>query len=1437
MADLKALRGRIAAARDHVGELETGLAGARWRDAEAQQRLRTVRALELDDQIAEAVRDADRAEAESGRLSQELDAARRFVDQWIGPALAAGHGPIKGLDASVPLAMLPVRLETRFHEEDGALSLQVRIYPDDVHIDDHEPALSEDEQAFGRAYWTSLAEGTPESDAWAALAFRTGPYRALWIRQKLQPDADRQPPAVESRAPGTSRPSVARALPDVFVVRVHTGGKTIVATGSPVSDVLQVGVDMSSATSAANLEGDVIVLDEGLRWMTEYDQAEAKGMAVTVPLPAGTSDLDDVTVVGYSVSMNPDEGAALLARLIDHHRVTDGAGFLPPGTPTNNLADTSSGYSSRPDPARIDPATRPVPGADSNAAVLARALGLQVDVLADLTAAADTDDADAKKMQAALFEATWGPYLRQQLQPAFPPRLTPLVYRHCTEYLRGGGALPSLRLGRQPYGFLPVQPAGWKADGDDRFVTWLGGYLPGVRRLWLNGFGDAPSGLAMYSHEAVSSAVRVRTANASSTVPYGIFEGINDDLDLAVQERRLAAELSLGDVLPYVLLNLYREDPARLGMPMSVEGDTQVNILDPRPKEAGSVLGLLLRNAALQVTSAAVEEYRPGGGTLIDPELIGRVEMRTPLIALTAAAGQMVSANPLVDTRELPTRAERLDAVLEDGITMRERLDQQISAAGIRPDLDRYLFSDAMRAFADALGELGRISVERRARLVGEVLDTCSHRYDAWVSSLAGKRLNDLRSNGAKGLQLGAWGFVENVRRRSLTQIEGRPDLPTRVEEDPGNKGFVVSPSLRQATVAGVLRAAWKAHGASPTDTTAPFATDLRSRRVRRGLDLATGMRSGQQLGAMLGYQLERDLHEASGDGVEVDWMVSELRRRYPLRAGSGEHVGPATDRLVANGWQIAQEELAGRGTLAASVATGRPQPERDALQSALDELVRSLDGLADLALAESMYQLAGRNFDRASAAADMIGRAAMPPDVFEVTRTVRGGHGIEQRLIVHVGGASRPAGWADSTPRARLAPEADAFVASRLGPVDAIVVRLLNADLGEVGRCPVPDLGLAALDLAADAATTAHGAPFPLMFARAVTATGADAAASIAFDPVVDADLIDLLDAAAAWHRTLAGRPLVSDESFGHRADQQAPPPVAATLLANVQTIAQELKDAAAGDLGLWGLFLPTDQARMQATARAAEAASATDPIAAASALFGGDVVLAGRAVAPASVTAGLADQRSLGVDGNGAVASWLSDTGRVRSAADALDEALLAGELANRTALSLLAAQLPAAPYSETVPVEQSRRWLGMPFPGPLGPQPPLSIVVAGAPTDGEVVGIELDSWVEQVPEPTGVGAVAANLSAPDARAPNVVLVAVPAQVGLPWTRDSLFSVVDEAMQLATCRMVDLDASKRVPLLLPACFIADYEEPTSWREVIASRSVGLDRFRVVNP
>jgi hypothetical protein len=102
----------------------------------------------------------------------------------------------------LPLVLFPVRLETRFFTlADGRMELRVRVFPDKIHLDSHEPDLTADEQTWGRHHWelnwragdrTASGAGAgaaDRDDAGAAEAGRAAALHRLVRRRRLLPRA------------------------------------------------------------------------------------------------------------------------------------------------------------------------------------------------------------------------------------------------------------------------------------------------------------------------------------------------------------------------------------------------------------------------------------------------------------------------------------------------------------------------------------------------------------------------------------------------------------------------------------------------------------------------------------------------------------------------------------------------------------------------------------------------------------------------------------------------------------------------------------------------------------------------------------------------------------------------------------------------------------------------------------------------------------------------------------------------------------------------------------------------------------------------------------------------------------------------------------------------------------------------------------------------
>ncbi|MEU5689952.1 hypothetical protein DEJ48_38910 [Streptomyces venezuelae] len=389
------------------------------------------------------------------------------------------------LDAGIPLLLLPVRLETRFTPRDavGARVLKIRIYPDDVHQDSHEPGLTAAESTGGKEFWAALwragrgVEGEQQRlTAWQLLVARHGAHRARWIAERLTPvnpgqrpderipaDAPLSPPPqwpdVPSADAAWTRASRIAVLPDRWLATGHFGGRKVFEQrGAPITRPLATGPDPADDLNEVGQVGP------GMRWMVDFAAAELAGMGISVRLPPGSPDrFDRITVLGVAESLDAAEATAALSGLLDAHAATWGLDLVPQGTPTNNDGPGRPG-GRRPRTldgagvlAALDAAPA-APGDGSDAAALAHALGVteRTSPLWRLPHAAGTEGGEASAMAAALWPATWGYYLRELFSPGFDGMPLADWRRFTIDTVRARGPLPAVRVGDQPYGVLPV---------------------------------------------------------------------------------------------------------------------------------------------------------------------------------------------------------------------------------------------------------------------------------------------------------------------------------------------------------------------------------------------------------------------------------------------------------------------------------------------------------------------------------------------------------------------------------------------------------------------------------------------------------------------------------------------------------------------------------------------------------------------------------------------------------------------------------------------------------------------------------------------------------------------------------------------------------------------------------------------------------------------
>ncbi len=541
------------------------------------------------------------------------------------------------------------------------------------------------------------------------------------------------------------------------------------------------------------------------------------------------------------------------------------------------------------------------------------------------------------------------------------------------------------------------------------------------------------------------------------------------------------------------------------------------------------------------------------------------------------------------------------------------------------------------------------------------------------------------------------------------------------------------------------------------------------------------------------------------------------------------------------------------RGAPLAQAITAAQQTS--ALQAVVDETLATLDALADLGLAEATLQLTGRNMQRAGAALDMLGRAGRPPDQFDDVVTPQPAKRIEQRLIACFSDPSRAAGWSSASPRSALAPLADAFLTRCLGPATEIVIAGDATD-GTRHSLSLDALGIGALDLAADAAAAAassEGRAGSLLLAALRRQPGVPGDVTVSLNDPSNDGLATILVRAGAWHRAFAGRSPLTEASV--RPAGQGHSETAKVDADCRQRLADLVETVIGADESSWWLFGIGDAGEHAQRAQTANETRAhlSDPLHPQSALdvvraaLGSDAVLTATHLDVASAIADAAQRQSNIVAHPGAdTAAWLQDSARISEAARALDEAVLGDELVGLPpALNLLAWQTPAKPYAAGTEPALEQRWVGGQLAGPLAQPPVTGFLFAttdspdptnpsNPPGSAAFECIELDRWVEAIPETVATAGIAAHLSAPNARAGNTILLAVPGDSTAPWSSGALFDTVDEAFELAKIRLVDLDATSRVAALLPAIYVEENNlDRFSMRRFVINADVFPGRFQ----
>jgi len=1378
---------------------------------------------------------------------------------------------------------------------------------------------------------------------WRVLAAAYGPPRAAWIALQLTPvnlaaqpaaptPAGQQPtpapqfPSPPTRASSYEQAPTARALPGAWTVTLYRGTEMRQVTGSQIVPDLAVGFTPHDGTLPAGLP-----VDAGMRWLVDFDEAVKVGMALRIQLTEAefATGFDRIIVYGVAGPKADPGSGQVLAALLDAHHYGEGLALVPQGAPTKNTPGASTGYSKQdPDYAVSFAVERSAPltsAADGDGAQAAQLLGVPVATFSHVQYADGHGIRNGHDMITALWPATLGYFMEQMMAPQFSRDAADAARAYALANAIPRGPLPALRVASTPYGILPVTslaiasaqapPVPTTANPRGALAAFLARLLP----VWQASVPFAPHIGATADPDTDLAQVLGMDASA---IDFHGRQVIGDDLmwnllsflGVALQDwwlehlltgRAPLDSLGLTTWTPRIIYTSMGQQSYPVPYPTVQDGP----LSETEPLTADATVGGQQVNYIQWLATASADDIWAENFPGPPPSSILYRILRQSVLGeyVTLAGRAQVDAGLLAPSALREQELVNIDTAAPS-ITPAEIISRPV-APGSSITWAQYLHDlqpppdSPFARFAELRASLGRLAGVPTAeldRLLTETLDACSHRLDVWVTALATDLLGAQRAGQAAQAQppvhLGAYSWVENVRPAARTPVVTGTDAaavrrldasrpaaaapqPVR-QPDSGSGGFIQAPSMTQAAAGAVLRSGYLSHRGTADEQL--LAIDLSSQRTSAALWLLDGVRQGQSLGALTGYQFEQSLHE-----LQLDVYIQPFRDAYPLIGTdltAQTAAGPVTSpSQVVDGVKLSAAWRSGALPAGSYWGTGLPLPAppgnatQNAVLSVLSQIDDMLSALSDLSIAESVFQVMRGNLGRAGGMLGAISQGSQPPEP-GLPPTPRAGVDVTHRLMLLFTGPPPAApAWAgiSTHPRALAEPWLSAWVASRLpdpatvrclvtwtaaGQTQSQVVSLRDLDIGPLdvlaladasnqpqraelenriiyAASPPQDAETITLSYAA-ASLPAGSVPFPSLLAAAQAlrgVTGAGRALTVA-----DFSLPEDNATTGGGTTDLAE---LNGRASALLAALQADIATLQTAITNAATAPQDVSAAliTASGYGVGGTIpLPGQQTGPALTAQATQvldqltqrataaqqttlpAATTAAAVAVIQAIIGKDAAILPHLTPPGltALQSAFAESATMLAADPEAADRWLLQLSHIRPAVERVDLASALTRLLGADKPRLTVAQLPATPGD---------RWLAL----PVDPaNPPASGRVAieafatGDPPAATVLaGLLLDEWLDRIPSQATSTGVSFNYPEPMARTPQALLLAVCPDTRSAWDGGLILTILEESLALAKVRAVDLSALQQVGQFLPAlCFPFNLQATTPATHFLAT-------------
>lgn len=752
-------------------------------------------------------------------------------------------------------------------------------------------------------------------------------------------------------------PPISAIMPDRFLffgdTKLKVDGKIrkkrIVYAGRKVNKNLKLGFDLTEDDDInpykLDKETGEMEARGAIRWMTDYEAAVKSGMAITVPLPHtdeqfAKAKFSSIYVLGIK---NESDDIILEDFLNGHIYGQSGLDFLEIGTPTNSFDDIVSGYNSDEELLEerryeIDVEEKFKSGSHLFNS-LQRVIGFDPIMYQNSIGRTNSFDnaeiAKAAKVNSVMC-SVFNDSFNINKDGTVLRCKTKLFLEQVPEFLQSHcfarGIVPPLRIGNQPYGILPT------------------------------------TAFSRFQFEDVSDNIIKDTDHNFLQFARQLHQLLKRITDIwsSIRKKHVICSENLGT-----------KDPQKRYLEMM--GLTPISV-------------------------AFFERTLVEAIPLLHPEI-----NYMPFEKANRSIAKIIK-----DVLEMPLDDKKRNTAILDELGLFKAhpiagmIEEFKDEVNNTPDLQPFVDKILTLAKKNELEKL--IPKNEIPLLIIEFMDLFTYRLDAWWLGLVNYQLKRIRDGKfgkvSTANSIGAFGWLFNLERgekgtkksaseqKIICEEMKLSDKTTPIYEDSKHNEFILAPSINHAITAAILRSSYNNSKKGKNDSR--LNINLSSLRVRQALRVIDGVRNGLSVGAVLGADLERSMHEAykNKENTELDRYIYPLRQLFPLKIdikSEQEKANNNTDiNTNINGNSYAMTVINGELLLSSilidedktrkknvsdylmeptngikwfhELFKGRPENHKKSLALLIEQIADTFDALGDLVLSEGVYQLVQGN-------------------------------------------------------------------------------------------------------------------------------------------------------------------------------------------------------------------------------------------------------------------------------------------------------------------------------------------------------------------------------------------------------------------------------------------------------------------------------------------